>query len=174
MLPVAALRGTFDAVPGGTFLDLVSMTASPLSFVAARWLDRLAVANDPSALTTHLRFERRALDELPVAGRIFEEVVRQLYRDDRFLRRTLTMNGRAASPAAFAMPLLGTVRPNSLIIPSQSILPLHDIAPSRRQRLLRYDGDRGVSLRHVGVLVGETAHQQIWPAILQRIEGECR
>jgi polyhydroxyalkanoate synthase len=81
------------------------------------------------------------------------------------------VNGRVASPAALAKPLLGVVRPSSLIIPPQSVLPLHDIAPSRRQRLLRYDGDRGVSLQHVGVLVGETAHRRIWPAILRWIRG---
>jgi len=48
---------------------------------------------------------------------------------------------------------------------------LHDIAPSRRQRLLRYHGDRGVSLQHVGVLVGTTAHRLIWPVILRWIKA---
>jgi polyhydroxyalkanoate synthase len=170
MMPAAVVREAFDAVPG-TFLDLVSLTASPLSFVGARWLDRLAAIGDPRAVTTQLRVERWALDELPLPGRLFEEVVEELYREDRFLSGTLLVNGRVASPAALAMPLLGVVRPSSLIIPPQSVLPLHDIAPSRRQRLLRYDGDRGVSLQHVGVLVGETAHRRIWPAILRWIRG---
>ncbi len=173
MMPVAALRQTFDAVPG-SFLDLASVTASPLSFVGARWLDRLAAANDPDALATHWRVERWALDEFPLPGRFFEEVVEELYREDRFLTGRLNVNGRAAHPAALAMPLLGVVRPESLIIPPQSVLPLHDIAPSRRQRLLRYHGDRGVSLQHVGVLVGKTAHRLIWPAILRWVKAEFR
>jgi len=173
MTPRAALRETFDAIPG-SFLDLVSVTASPLSFLTARWLDRLAAAGDPVALATHWRVERWALDEFPLPGRFFEEVVEQLYREDRFLAGRLSVNGRTASPAALAMPILGVVRPESRIIPPQSVQPLHDIAPSRRQRLLRYHGDRGVSLQHVGVLVGTTAHRLIWPVILRWIEAGAR
>jgi polyhydroxyalkanoate synthase len=173
MMPGAAVRKAFCAVPG-SFLDLVSITASPMSFVCARWLDHLTVLGDWRAATTQLRVERWALDEFPLPGRFFEEVVEALYREDRFLRGTLLVNGRAARPAALAMPLLSVVRPSSLIIPPQSVLPLHDVAPSRRQRLLRYDGDRGVSLQHVGVLVGEKAHRQIWPVILRWIEDGFR
>lgn len=173
MMPAAALRETFDAVPG-SFLDLASIAASPRSFLGARWLDRLAAAGDPGALATHWRVERWALDEFPLPGRFFEEVVEQLYREDRFLSGRLVVNGRAARPAALAMPLLGVVRPESLIIPLQSALSLHDIAPSPRQRLLRYHGDRGVSLQHVGVLVGKTAHRLIWPAILRWIKAGFR
>jgi polyhydroxyalkanoate synthase subunit PhaC len=169
MVPAAVVREAFDAVPG-TFLDFVSIIASPMSFVGARWLDHLAAIGDARAATTQLRVERWALDEFPLPGRFFEEVVEQLYREDRFLRGMLLVNGRAASPAALAMPLLSVVRPNSLIIPPQSVLPLHDKASSRRQRVLRYDGDHGVVLQHVGVLVGDTAHRRIWPAILRWIE----
>jgi polyhydroxyalkanoate synthase len=31
--------------------------------------------------------------------------------------------------------------------------------------VLEYAGDVGVNLQHVGVLVGKSAHEQIWPAI---------
>jgi hypothetical protein len=31
--------------------------------------------------------------------------------------------------------------------------------------MLNYDGDVGVNLQHVGVLVGKNAHAKIWPAI---------
>jgi polyhydroxyalkanoate synthase len=169
MMPASAVREVFGTVPG-TFLDIVSATASPVSFIGARCLDRVTAMGDPRAVTTQMRVERWALDEFPMPGRLFEDVVEELYRNDEFLRGTLCVNGRAASPEALRMPLLSVVRPSSLIIPPQSVLPLHDLAPTRRQRLLRYDGDRGVSLQHVGVLIGETAHRRIWPGILQWIE----
>lgn len=170
MVPAAAvMRAAFDPVPG-TFLDLVSITASPWSFLGARWFDRVMSIGNPQAVTTLLRVERWALDEFAMPGHLFQAVVEELYREDRLLGGTLRIGGRLASPASLVMPLLGVVRPSSLIIPPQSVLPLHDLAPSRRQLVLRYDGDRGVSLQHVGVLVGETAHRRIWPAILRWIE----
>ena len=52
----------------------------------------------------------------------------------------------------------------------QNQLPLFDAVPSRRKRVLRYDGDRGVALQHVGVLVGQAAHHRVWPEILRWID----
>jgi len=154
----------------GSFLDLVSVAASPVSFLASRWLDRLASADDKLAFATLLRVERWTLDELPLPGRFFAEVVERLYREDRFLAGTLTLSGCPAAPAGLAMPLLLVMRPASLIIPPRSVLPLFDAVPSRRKQVLRYDGDRGVALQHVGVLVGQTAHHRVWPEILRWID----
>jgi polyhydroxyalkanoate synthase len=33
--------------------------------------------------------------------------------------------------------------------------------------VLWYEGDVGVALQHVGMLVGSNAHQALWPEILQ-------
>jgi polyhydroxyalkanoate synthase len=45
------------------------------------------------------------------------------------------------------------------------MLPFHEAASSTRKQVLHYDGDVGVNLQHVGVLVGRSAHARIWPAI---------
>lgn len=166
LMPGRAISQALPVIPG-SFLDLVGVIASPRSFLLARWRDALSVAGDAPATMLHLRVARWTLDELPMPGLLFEEVVEQLYREDRFLGGRLVVAGRRASPAALRMPLLAVLRPTSLIVPPGSVLPLLDAAPSRRKRLLLYAGDRGVSLQHVGVLVGETAHAQIWPAILR-------
>jgi polyhydroxyalkanoate synthase len=164
--PVGAVRRLFDVVPG-TVLDLASVAGSPLSFLGARWLDRLASAGDPDALITQLRVERWMLDELPLSGGFLDDVIEALYREDRFLPGRLTIWGTTASAAALTMPLLSVMRPDSLVAPPTAIRPLHDAAPSADKRLLRYDGDRGVALRHVGILVGRRAHREVWPEILQ-------
>jgi polyhydroxyalkanoate synthase len=165
-MPGRAISAVLPIVPG-TFLDLVGVTASPWSFLTARWLDALSVLGYAQATMLHLRVDRWTLDELPMPGLFFEEVVEQLYREDLFLGRCLIVAGRRASPAALHMPLLAVLRPTSLVVPPSSVLPLLDAAPSHRKQLLRYAGDRGASLQHVGVLVGKTAHAQIWPAILR-------
>ena len=167
--PVGPISEALGSVPG-SFLDLVSVAASPASFLASRWLDRLASADDKLAFATLLRVERWTLDELPLPGRFFAEVVERLYREDRFLAGTLTLSGCPAAPAGLAMPLLLVMRPASLIIPPRSVLPLFDAVPSRCKQVLRYDGDRGVALQHVGVLVGQTAHHRVWPKILRWID----
>jgi polyhydroxyalkanoate synthase subunit PhaC len=170
LTPARAITNALPMVPG-SFLDLVSLAAAPGSFILAPGLDALSIASDAEATTLHLRVERWTLDELAMPSRLFEEVVDELYYEDRFFSDRLVIAGRKASPAALHMPLLVVHRPGSLVIPPSSVLPLLDAAPSRRKQSLAYAGDHGVLLQHVGVLVGRTAHARLWPVILGWIDG---
>jgi polyhydroxyalkanoate synthase len=71
----------------GTVLNALSVAASPESFLWWRWRDWLLSGNDPAALRTHLLVERWTLDEYAMPSALFADVV-DLYRDDRFMRRT--------------------------------------------------------------------------------------
>ena len=149
----------------GSFLDLVSLVAFPITLEAARWADWVSSFPDPWALGTHLRVERWTLDEMPLAACLFREVVEELYRADRFLRGRLMVRGRRAAPEAVAAPLLSVLDARCPIAPPQSVLPFHRVVRSPERRLLWYEGDTGVALQHVGMLVGRSAHQHLWPEI---------
>jgi polyhydroxyalkanoate synthase len=163
--PASALRAAFGDVPGSV-LNVASVAAAPATFIWARWLDWLDSAGNAEALQTHLRVERWTLDEFPFPGRLFEEVVEWLYRDDRFMGGRLLVGGRIAAPEVLDAPLLSVMDPRSAIIPAGSILPFHHAVRSAEKRLLCYYGDSGVTLQHVGVLVGSNAHRRLWPQIL--------
>ena len=166
----AALGGR---VPG-SFLDAVCTAAAPETFHWERWQDAVASADDPAALQLHLRVERWALDELPLSGRLFADVIERLYRWDQFRRGTLRIAGRPARPESVTAPVLCVFDPRSRIVPPASVLPFVEALRAHTEtRLLRYDGDVGVALQHVGSLVGRNAHRRLWPAILDwmRIAG---
>lgn len=165
---VGFVPSSLTAVPGnipGSFLDLGSFLAAPITFGAARWADGVRSLSDPRALGIHLRVERWTLDELPMAARLFREVVEELYRADLFLRGRLMVRGRRAAPEAVAAPLLSVLDARCPIAPPQSVLPFHRVVRSPERRLLWYEGDTGVALQHVGMLVGRSAHQHLWPEI---------
>jgi polyhydroxyalkanoate synthase subunit PhaC len=54
------------------------------------------------------------------------------------------------------------------VIPPASVVPVYEAAASA-DKLLRYGGDVGVALQHVGVIVGRSAHRDLWPRILDRL-----
>jgi polyhydroxyalkanoate synthase len=168
--PAYPIREAFGAVPG-SFLSMASAAASPPSFIGARWLDKIAVAGDLPRLRTHLRVERWTYDEFALPGHLFEEVVGRLYREDRFIRGSLMVGARNAIPQALDMPILSVFRAQSLIVPPATILPLHAATAHPHNRLMRYDGEHGVALQHVGVLVGRQAHRRLWPEILDWIDA---
>ncbi|WP_306393007.1 alpha/beta fold hydrolase [Telluria beijingensis] len=160
-------RGIADAfrhVPG-VYLNMMSALAEPQAFgwerIADRWLSLL----DPKALATHMRVERWTHDEFPLPGRLFTEIVESLYRNDEFMQGTLDIGGRTIGPRDLRAPLVSVVDFRSKVIPPDAVLPFHEATGSERRQVFSYQGDVGVNLQHVGVLVGRSAHATIWPAI---------
>lgn len=157
-----------DLVPG-SFLSVASLRASPQTFGWDRWADALLSLADPAALRTHLQVERWTLDEFPLPRALVAELATLIVREDRLVRGTLQIDGRSVSPSQLAAPLLCVVDPRCRVVPPEAVLPFYESARSRAKTLLRYEGDVGVSLQHVGPLVGRGAHATLWPEILRWI-----
>lgn len=164
--PAGDITRLFGRVPGSV-LSVTSVLASPSTFQFERSADFVASLGSPERTRTHLQVERWTLDEAPMAGRLFEQVVEQLYRQDQFMRGTLTVAGRQIGPRQVTSPQLVVVDPKSVVIPQESILRFQDSAASSIKHKLIYEGDTGIALNHVGALMGESAQRQLWPAILR-------
>jgi polyhydroxyalkanoate synthase subunit PhaC len=158
------LAASFKQVPGA-FLNLMSAIAEPQAFQWERLLDRYQSLFNPRALQTHMQVERWTHDEFALPGRLFTDLVEQLYRNDEFMQGTLTVSGRQIGPHDLRAPLLAVVDARSKVIPEAALLPFYQCAGSAHKELLYYKGDVGVNLQHVGVLVGDSAHNSIWPQI---------
>lgn len=154
----------------GSLLDLVCVGADPVTFLLERDLDAMASAGSIPELLTHWRVERWALDEFALPWPLFRDVVERLYREDRFMRGLMTIDGLRLQPSRITAPILAIYQPTSRIVPPESVLPFLDAAGSRRKRLLAYHGDVGAALQHVGALVGRRAHRDLWPEVFDWLE----
>jgi polyhydroxyalkanoate synthase len=154
----------FGSVPG-SFLNVVSIASAPSEFQWQRLVDFSFCARSRDAFATHMRVERWMHDEFQLPGKFFADIVEFLYREDQFMQGVLSVGGRQAGPRELQAPLLNVVDPRSTVIPPESIIPFHEAAAGRSKKLLIYDGDVGVAIQHVGVLIGENAHAHIWPAV---------
>lgn len=168
--PAGGGRSPPGAVPG-SFLTAVSVAAAPDSFSAQVWRDRLASLADPRDALLHSRVIRWTLDEFPMPGRLFADIVESLYRQDLFAQGRLRIGGQTVGPARLRMPILAVVDPHSTVIPPESALAALDALDGHPVRVLHYTGDRGVALRHIGVLVGRSAHSALWPVIFAWMAG---
>ncbi len=173
--PMVARAPSSRAVPlpsgnvPGTFLDTISYLAAPVVFGWSRLMDLFLSLGDSEALRIHFCVERWSLDEMPLARHLFEDIVELLYRDDRFMKGTLEINGKRAVPENENAPILTVADSECAVVPPRSILPFHEAVRSTDKLLLWYTGETGVALRHAGLLVGRTAHRRIWPEIVQWI-----
>jgi polyhydroxyalkanoate synthase len=163
-VPAEAVIPSSGRIPG-SLLNLISASAAPGTFHVDRCLDYMASLPSREDLKTHWRVERWTLDELPMPRKLFEDVVEQLYRKDRFMRGELMVGNAQLRPRDIESPLFAVYEPSSSIVPPESIIEFYHAAGSQHKRLMRYLGDTGVALKHVGALVGDSAHRYIWPQV---------
>jgi len=162
----ALIAGPMGATPG-IVLDVVSVMAAPDEFLWGLSLDALAVLGTAHAMRLHAAVLRWTLDELALPAQLFTDVVELLYRHDGFAKGTLILGGRPVDPAVLAaMPIIAVVDPESQVVPLASALD-----PIRPSLVLYYRREVGVALHHVGSLVGQGAHAELWPVIAERIRG---
>jgi polyhydroxyalkanoate synthase len=169
---VRFIEESFGNVPG-SFLNVVSVASAPSEFQWQRLMDFSFCTPNRDALVTHMRVERWMHDEFPLPGKLFTEIVELLYRNDCLMQGELRVAGKKIGPRDLTAPLLSVVDPRSTIIPPKSIVPFHQAAAGEAKKLLLYKGDVGVAVQHVGVLVGASAHTQIWPAIFDWLSETC-
>lgn len=158
----------------GSLLSLSGFASAPFIFGWERWLDWLNVVNGHWARQTLQWVERWSYNETPATGRLFKEIVEQLYRQDRFMRGTLRINGRAVNPRLVESPLLSIVDPRCLIVPPRSMLAFQQAVQSNDTTLLWYRGDTRVSAQQVGMLAGQEAHRQVWPEVVRWIYARSK
>jgi polyhydroxyalkanoate synthase len=161
-----AVTDMLGNVPG-SFLDLASIWADPVTFAGEPLIDWFESLPFPRARQTYLWVRRWTLHEMPMPRRLFEEVVEQLYRENRFANGTLDVANRRATPVAVTAPIIAVVDRRSRVIPLASITAYRERTSSPEVELLEYGGDVGVMLQHAGVLVGENAHLTLWRRILR-------
>lgn len=164
-----AIAAAYSEVPGA-FLNAVSAMAAPHAFQTERMLDRVLSMGNPEAMAVHMRVERWTHDEFPLPGKLFTDVVESLYRHDELMRGKLAIGGRDVGPRMLTAPLLTVADPRSTVIPLHSMQAFYEAAGSGEKRMLHYEGDIGVGLQHVGVLVGKSAHERIWPEVFDWLE----
>jgi polyhydroxyalkanoate synthase len=169
---VRALRRR--CVPGA-LLSAGAATAAPELFLMQPAVDRMASLGSAADFAIHWRVERWLRDELAMSGALFVDIVEQLYRENRFARGVLSLDGVMADPLALSrIPVLAVVEPQSRLVPPDAALGPLAALPAKRRRVLFYAGEPGVALQHVGALVGRAAHHRLWPQILRWISRQRR
>ncbi|MEO7496581.1 MAG: alpha/beta fold hydrolase [Massilia sp.] len=149
----------------GSLLSMLSAHSSPQTYFLNRYADYVASMGSREHITTHYRVARWTMDEQPMARKLFDDVINELYRHNRFMRGELDIGGKALGAGDITAPLVSVFEPASTINPRASAEAFYAAVGSEDKQMLAYPGDVGVALQHVGPLVGDNAFLHIWPQI---------
>lgn len=155
----------------GSLLSHISALASPDTFVWSRLTDAALSVTNIHALEIHARVERWALDEVPLPGKLVHQLIEWLYRDNRFCRGELEIGGQLVGPRSVSVPTLAVVNTEDDIAPLGSVKPFIESMGTKDACIIKYTGEVGVCLQHLGILVGQEAHAKIWPEIISWMDA---
>ena len=116
-------------------------------------------AHDPDAVERYAELRNWYRLNKDVAGKIYLEVVRQLFQENRLARGTLTIRGERVDLGAIRCPLHLVAGRRDHITPPPQVFALEKLAPQAPTQ--RYEVDAG----HIGVFMGTKALETVWPAI---------
>jgi polyhydroxyalkanoate synthase subunit PhaC len=170
---VSLVPSTFsetDTCPG-SLLSHMSALASPGTFIWSRLMDAAFSISDRHALDIHARVERWALDEVPLPGKLVQQIIEWLYRENRFCRGTLKVGRTFVGPSSLSIPTLAVLNTADEVASLTSIKPFTDAMPAGYVRIIEYLGEVGTCLQHLGILVGREAYARVWPEIIAWLDS---
>jgi polyhydroxyalkanoate synthase len=158
----------------GSLLTYASAAAAPDTFIWSRWVDALLSFGEPTAMEIHARVECWALDEVALPGKLVNQMIQWLYRENRFCRGTMSMRNRTIGPSSVTIPVLAAINTADEIAPPASVTPFVDQMAAKNTRVIRYRGEVGVGLQHLAMLVGRQAFAWVWPAIISWLKAQLQ
>ncbi len=107
----------------------------------------------------HLRFDRWAMDQLPVAGALARDLVKEFIVDNKFVRNTLTLRGARVDLGAIKLPFLHVTARHDHIVPAAASRDLLPLLGSQDKNEIVINGG------HVSLVAGGDAVSRLWPQL---------
>ena len=113
----------------------------------------------PEVVTSHLRMGKWETDNIPFAGGIFRQMVKDFLRGNRLVRGNWVIGGDKINAKNIRVPFLHLLAQDDHITPYASSHPLLDMIGSRDKQEIVLKGG------HVGLVAGRGAETRMWPAL---------
>jgi polyhydroxyalkanoate synthase len=110
--------------------------------------------------------ERWFASDVPLAGRLFQEFVRDAYWNGRRARGEFRVGGRPVEFGRVRCPVLNVcAEHDELVPPGSSTGFVERVGSSEARNLIFPTG-------HLGLMVSRAAHQKLWPRVADWLRGD--
>ena len=126
-------------------------------------LARIDFANPPPLVPA---LERWLASDVPIAGRIFLETVRDALGQRQLAQNRFRVGGRRVDLGQIACPLLSLSGVRDEIVSPRSGALLAELVGSENARHWMF------RTGHLGLMIGRYAHEELWPRIGEWLQGD--
>jgi polyhydroxyalkanoate synthase subunit PhaC len=151
----------------GALLNALFLSLMPFRLTQQKYVRLLTGSADQHSVESFVRMERWIFDSPPQAATALAQFVRWFYQENRLLRGTLELGGRAVDLSRVRQPLLNLYATADHIIPAAACTALERCVGSRDYTAC------AVETGHIGMYVSRRAREEI-PARVIAWLGERR
>jgi polyhydroxyalkanoate synthase len=139
------------------FLQYCFLFMKPVQNLVEKYIPLYEQMHNPRVISNFVAMERWVHDNIPVAGGVFLEFVKNFYRNNELIRGEFRLNGKRADLGKIACPLLLLTATKDHLVSPQSTEGIRPHVSSRDIRSMTIDGG------HVGLVTGAKAQKTLWP-----------
>lgn len=141
--------------------DMINSGFSMLkpSMDISKYLGVMDIMDDEAKLLNFLRMEKWKADCPDLSGEMYRKYIKDLFRDNKFIKGKMELGGHKVNPKNINMPFLNVYATDDNIIPNSSTIPLNDKIGSKDKELYAFPGG------HIGVFVGNKSQKELAPKV---------
>ncbi len=159
IFPIERLTETFPTVPG-MVPDIGSKLLNPMASYVGTYRALWQKLGDPAFdLEGWQAMYRWVNDSVPFAAAAFRQWIVEFYQENRLARDMLEMDGRPVRLSDIRCPVLNIAASRDQIAPRATTSIVTERVSSRDASEILIEGG------HVGIVVGRTASQNLWPKV---------
>jgi polyhydroxyalkanoate synthase len=110
-------------------------------------------------LTNYFAMEGWLSDNVPIAGYVYTQIVKEFYQQNALLKENLTISKNKVSLKDIKSSVLNIVATKDNIVPPRASLVLKDMVSSKDTH------DLVLNAGHIGIVAGGIAAKMLWPGV---------
>jgi polyhydroxyalkanoate synthase len=155
---------TYGNVPS-EFLDTGFALMDPFENYVTKYVRFYENMEDEEFVANFARMEEWLGDGIDVAGRAFDEFIRDVYQDNKLYKNELSFGDRHVDIENLEMPILQIVAEYDHLIPPGASKPFNEIVPSDDTTIMEFPTG------HIGMSVSSRSHAELWPDVCDWFES---
>ncbi|RKD97636.1 class III poly(R)-hydroxyalkanoic acid synthase subunit PhaC [Halopiger aswanensis] len=154
---------TFDNVPAD-FLDTGFALMDPVANNVTKYVRFYDNVEDEDFVENFARMERWLDEGIDVAGKAYEEFIRDIYQENKLYANELELGGERVDLANIDMPVLQIVAEYDHLIPPGASKPFNEAIPAEDTEIMEF------ATGHIGMSVSSRSHDELWPDVCEWFE----
>jgi len=135
------------------------MLLKPVSTMVEKYFTLYEHLEDEKWLEDFFAMETWLNDNIPVAGEMFRQFVKECMQQNKLIQGKLRIGGTRVDLKKITCPVLNLTAQEDHLVPPYQSLPFNEAVGSEDQSSINFDAG------HIGMAVGSRANRELWPKV---------